>query len=65
MTGIDKLLELLSNNTGLSVNRYKTKVFFKQTVANKEELKLVLGMTERRLPIKYLYILLSANYLKG
>ena len=42
----------------------KRKVFFSKGTSNKEELSAAIGVTEGKLPITYLGIPLSANYLK-
>jgi len=58
---IDRILELLVENTGLSINREKRKIFFGKGCLKKEKLKNAVGMAEGRLPMKYLGIPLSIN----
>jgi len=62
---IDTLLEALAMNTGLRINKEKRKVFFSNDKGHKEELKAAIGVYEGKLPIKYLGIPLSVNYLKA
>jgi len=62
---IDRLLEASAMNTGLRTNKEKHKVFFSNGTRHKEELKAAIGVSEGKLPIKYLSIPLPANYLKA
>ena len=62
---MNKLLESLATNTGLAINKEKSKVFFSKGTKNKQEFRTTIGEAEGKLPIKYLGIPLSANYLKA
>ena len=62
---IDNLLDQLANITGLTINKEKSRICFSKGCPSKEELKAVIGVEEGKLPMKYLGIPLSANYLKA
>jgi len=55
----------LAKNTGLLINRDKSKIFFSKSCPNKTTLLQAAGMTEGKLPMKYIGIPLSINYLKA
>ena len=55
----------LAKNTGLLINRDKSKIFFSKSCPNKTTLLQAAGVTEGMLPMKYIGIPLSINYLKA
>jgi hypothetical protein len=61
---LNKLFALLQLNTGLSINKEKTKVFFSKGCKRKAELASILGCTLGTMPVKYLGMPLSINYVK-
>ncbi|XP_020271020.1 uncharacterized protein LOC109846208 [Asparagus officinalis] len=63
--GINYLLESLANNTGLNINRKKSKVFFSRGCSNKTKLCSIVEMSRGSLPVKYLGLPLSINYPKA
>jgi hypothetical protein len=63
--GVSKLLEQLELNTGLSINKAKSKCFFSKGTSNKEALCDAIRISKGRLPVKYLGITLSYNYPKA
>jgi hypothetical protein len=63
--GLNNLLSDLSHNTGLNINRSKSKVFFSTGCSNRGELCSILGISKGRLPVKYLGLPLSVQYPKS
>ena len=62
---INAILRNLSLNAWLSVNKGKSKVFFRKTCHNKEELRSLLDIHEGAFPTKYLGLPFSINYPKA
>ncbi|XP_020266263.1 uncharacterized protein LOC109841729 [Asparagus officinalis] len=60
--GINNLLESLTLNTGLGINKSKSKIFFSKGCRNKDILSSVIGISSGSLPVKYLGLPLSFNY---
>ena len=60
----DSLLDLLSINTGLSINKERSKIFFSKGCKRKEGVKKVIGIGEGKLPVKYLGMPLSVTIYK-
>ena len=58
---IYKFLQNLSFNTGLSVNKNKSRVYFSKSCHNKDELKDLTTILKGALPTKYLGLPLSIN----
>ena len=61
---LGNLFDVLKCNTGLSINKEKSKVFFSKGCKHKTELADVLGCSHGALPVKYLGLPLSINYVK-
>lgn len=64
LKNLDLLFEKLRLNTGLSINKEKTKVYFSKGSRNKGELAETLGCCRGLLPVKYLGLPLSIKYPK-
>lgn len=62
---VDSLLQKLSLNTGLYINKGKSKVYFANSCHNKDDLKELIEIPEDTLPTKYLGLPLSINYIKA
>lgn len=62
---INHLFKLLENNTGLSINRDKSEIFFSAGCSNKLEPKSILDLKSARLPVKYLELPFIVNYPKA
>jgi len=58
------LLQKLALNTGLSIDKSKSKIYFSKSSKNKQVLPNLIGIPEGTLPTRYLEIPLSINYLK-
>ena len=65
LKAIDSVLDQQATNTGLAINKSKSKIFFSRGCNNKDALKEAIGIVEGRMPTKYLGIPLSVNYLKA
>jgi hypothetical protein len=63
--GINLLLDSFANNTGLSVNKDKSRIYFSKGCSNKGELTSILKINEGKLPVKYLGLPLSIVYPKA
>jgi mannosylglycoprotein endo-beta-mannosidase len=63
--GLNILLKDLNRNTGLSMNKAKSKAYFSRGVTGKAALCSRLGVSLGTLPFKYLGIPLSPNYPKA
>jgi hypothetical protein len=63
--GVNDLLDKMGNNTGLSINRDKSKVYFSKGCSNIQELLNTLKISEGKLPVRYLGLPLSINYPKA
>jgi len=61
---LNHLLEMLHMNSGLDINRSKSKLFVSKGCKQREELVDIIGVSFGLLPIKYLGLPLSHNYLK-
>ena len=59
---IEKILHRLAWNTGLIVNKDKSKIFCGKSCQNKDELKDLIAIQEGVLPKRYLGLPLSINY---
>lgn len=53
----------LASIVGLQINDMKSKVYFSKDVTNKTQLLNILGMSEDTLPVKYLVVPLSIDYI--
>ncbi|XP_020243287.1 uncharacterized protein LOC109821515 [Asparagus officinalis] len=62
--GINNLLESMALNTGLSINRKKSKLYFSKGCNYKGVLSSIVGISIGKLPMKYLGLPLSAKYPK-
>jgi len=62
---IEKILQSLEYNTGLYVNKDKSRIFLGKACQNEEELKDLITIPVGALPTRYLGIPLSINYLKA
>lgn len=65
LKNLDILFEKLQLNTGLAINKEKTKVFFSKGCKNRSELAESLGCSHGSLPVKYLGLPLSIKYPKS
>ncbi|XP_020249670.1 uncharacterized protein LOC109827119 [Asparagus officinalis] len=63
--GINNLLSSMELNTGLKINRSKSKIFFSKGCNNKGELSSIVGISKGKLPMKYLGLPLTVNYPKS
>lgn len=63
-TTINDILEQLKNYAGLDINLLKSKVYFSKGAKDTTNILNILGMKEGKLPVKYLGVPLSHNYLK-
>ena len=61
LKAIDSVLDQLATNTGLAINKSKSKIFFSRGCNNKDALKEAIGIVEGRMPTKYLGIPLSVT----
>ena len=61
---IDKLLQILALNTGQTVNKEKSRIFFGKSCQNKEELEDLLEIPVGALPTRYLGIPLLSTISK-
>ena len=61
---LNRLLQKLYLNTGLLVNREKSKIYFSKSCKHKTDLAAILGMQIISLPTKYLGLPLSISYIK-
>lgn len=62
---LDNLFEMLQLNTGLPINKEKSKVFFSKGCKNKGEMASILSCTHGSFPVKYLGPPLLINYVKS
>ena len=59
------LLERLHMNTGLRINKEKSKAFFSKSCCNRSELVSILGITVSSMPSRYLGFPLTISYVKA
>ena len=62
---LNRLLEILQLNTGFIYKQKQKQTVSKQICKNKEELAAIINIPDGSLPIKYLGLPLSQNYLKS
>ena len=63
--GLNGIIKNLHLNTGLKVNRGKTKVYFSKSCSNQNELTAILGVSISSLPSKYLGLPRTISYIKS
>ena len=63
--GMAYLLQKLALNTGLCINKVKSRVYLAKSCHNKDGLKGIIEIPEETLPTKYLGLPLSINYIKA
>lgn len=64
-TGVMALMKKLTNNTGLYINKGKSKIYFSKGCTRKEELCAMIGINEGKLPVRYLGLPLFVTYPKA
>jgi len=62
---MNKQLQSFASYTGLSINKSKSKLYFSNSSKNKQKLSNIIGIQEGTLPVRYLGIPLSLDYLKA